>query len=57
MSLTHSSAGGMHGGIPLEKVTGETPDISEYLDFGFYDMVWLKHNASFNVLLSSLSTM
>jgi hypothetical protein len=25
---------------PLESTTGETPDISEYLDFGFYD--WVK---------------
>jgi len=25
-------------------VTGETPDISEYLDFGFYDQVWYKDN-------------
>jgi hypothetical protein len=23
-----------------EKITGETPDISEWLDFGFYDHVW-----------------
>ena len=31
--------------MPLENVTGETPDISEYLDFGFYDHVWYKDNA------------
>lgn len=24
----------------LERITGETPDISEWLDFGFYDLVW-----------------
>ena len=29
----------------MEQVTGETPDISEYLDFGFYDWVWFKDNA------------
>jgi hypothetical protein len=23
-----------------EKITGETPDISEWCDFGFYDHVW-----------------
>ena len=23
---------------------GETEEISEYLDFGFYDMVWYKDN-------------
>ena len=33
------------GGIPLEFVTGETLDISEYLDFGFYDQVWFHENA------------
>ena len=25
------------GRTPLERITGETPNISEYLDFGFYD--------------------
>ena len=45
MSLTHSTAGSIAGNIPLENVTGETPDISEYLDFGFYDKVWYKDNA------------
>jgi hypothetical protein len=23
-----------------EEVTGQTPDISEWLDFEFYDLVW-----------------
>ena len=45
MSVTHSAAGGLHGCIPLTVVTGETVDISEYLDFGFYDMVWYKDNS------------
>ena len=45
-SLTYSSAGrGLDSTIPLTKVTGETSDISEYLDFGFYDQVWYKDNA------------
>ena len=44
-SLTHSTAGSMQGGIPLAQVTGETPDISEYLDFSIYDPVWFKDNA------------
>ena len=26
-------------------VTGETPDISPYLEFGFYDRVWFRDNA------------
>ena len=44
-SLTYTTAGSIEGGIPLEIVTGDTPDISEYLDFGFYDQVWYKDNA------------
>ena len=44
-SLTHTHAGGIDGHIPIATVTGETPDISEYLDFGFYDRVWFKDNA------------
>ena len=45
MSLTHTSAGDLNGCIPLSRVTGETPDISEFLDFGFYDYVWYRDNA------------
>ena len=44
-SLTWTSVGGMNGCIPVTDVTGETGDISEYLDFGFYDPVWYKDNA------------
>ena len=29
----------------LEYITGETPDISEYLDFSFYDLVLYRSNA------------
>ena len=35
----------MNGQIPITQVTGETADISEYLDFAFYDRVWWKDNA------------
>ena len=45
MQRTASSSGSLAGQTPLEEFTGETPDISEYLDFGFYDWVWLKENA------------
>jgi hypothetical protein len=45
MSLTSNSSFHLDGRTPLEQVTGETPDISEYLDFGFYDWVWYKDNA------------
>ena len=33
------------GRTPIECITGETPDISEYLDFGFYDWVTFRNNA------------
>ena len=37
---------GLDGKCPLERVTGESIDISEYLDFGFYDWAWYKENAA-----------
>lgn len=42
---TSNHARGLNGRCPLEKITGETVDISEYLDFGFYDWVWFRENA------------
>ena len=45
MQLTASTAGKLQGRTPLEFPTGETPDISEYLDFGWYDRVWYKEDA------------
>ena len=35
---------------PIEQLTGETPDISEYLDFTFYDWVWVQENAGLGAL-------
>ena len=29
----------------MEQLTGKTPDISEYLDFSFYDWCWYNNNA------------
>ena len=43
-SLTHSFVGSIKGSIPLTNVTGETGNISEYLNFSFYDEVWQKDN-------------
>jgi hypothetical protein len=45
MRMTASTAGRLNGRTPIEKVTGETPDISENLDFGFYDICWYRDNA------------
>ena len=35
--LPHASLQGRAG---HEQVTGKTPDISEYIDFDFYNLVW-----------------
>jgi hypothetical protein len=45
MQRTYTRAGRLDASIPLEDVTGETVDISEYLDFGFYDRIWFHENA------------
>ena len=45
MQLTATNAAGLNGQTPLGHLTGETPDMSQYLDFGFYDWVWYKENA------------
>ena len=37
MQRTLTKAGGLEGRCPIEPVSGETTDILEYLDFGFYD--------------------
>ena len=37
MQRTHVRANRLDGCVPIEEVTGETADIFEYLDFGFYD--------------------
>ena len=45
MQVTATNAAGLNGSTPLGVLTGETPDISQYLDFGWYDWVWFKENA------------
>ena len=45
MQRMASDASTLHGRTGLEKVTGETPEISEYIDFGFYDPCQYKENA------------
>jgi hypothetical protein len=49
MQRTSTQAGGLRGACPLEEVTGETVDILEYLDFGFYDHLSFKENAGLGV--------
>ena len=45
MQRAASNSGRLHSRTPLEQLTGETPDISEYLDFSFYDWYWYNDNA------------
>ena len=42
---TSSDATDQKGQTPLERITGDTMDISEYLDFGFYDWCSYHENA------------
>lgn len=51
MSRTHLRAHRVDGGIPLQKITGETVDIANYLEFGFYDRVWYRDNVGTAELL------
>ena len=46
MQCTASNSGRLQGRTPLEQLTGDTPDISEYLDFSFYDWCWYNDNTS-----------
>ena len=45
MQHTASMSGDLSGQTALEQLTGETPEISEYLDFIFYDWCWYNDNA------------
>ena len=42
---TSSDVMDLKGWTPLERITGDTVDISEYLDFDFYDWCWYHENA------------
>ena len=44
-NLSVSSSRYANGRTSIEIITGETPDISEYVDFGFYDWVVYRSNA------------
>ena len=45
MQLIASFAAKLQGRMPLESLTGETTDIYQYLDFGFYNRVCFKEDA------------
>ena len=44
-NITANSSRYANRRAPIEIITGETPNISEYVDFGFYDWVTYKSNA------------
>ena len=45
MQSNSTQSGSLRGVFPFKDVTGETPDISEYLDFGFYDHLSYRENS------------
>ena len=45
MQITASFAADLQKRTLMEALTGETPDISQYLDFGLYDRLWFKEDA------------
>ena len=49
-NLTVSSSKYAHGRTSIEIITGDTPDISEYIDFGFYDWVTFRSDAGLGEL-------
>ena len=42
----YSRTAGKDGRLPLERLTGDTIYISEWLEFEFYDLVWFWNNQS-----------
>ena len=48
-NLTANSSWHAEGGTPLELITGDAPDISECLDFGFCDFVQHQSNGGLDV--------
>eukprot|EP00978_Attheya_sp_CCMP212_P032215 scaffold124537_cov30-Attheya_sp.AAC.1 len=44
-NITANSSRYSKGRTPLEVITGCTPEITEYLDFGFYNWVQFRSNA------------
>ena len=43
-NVTANSSKYAKGRTPMESISGDTPDISEYMDFSFYDLVTYKSN-------------
>ena len=50
MSLTARNSSFMSlGQSPIEQITGQMPDILEYLDFSLYDWIWYHDNAGIGI--------
>ena len=45
MQITASFASDLQKRTPLEALKGETPDISQFLDFGFYERIWFREDS------------
>jgi hypothetical protein len=46
-NLTANNYYAAHGRTPMEILTGDTPDISEYMSFQWYQLVWYLNGDSF----------
>ena len=49
MKFIATNAAGLNGQTPLGHLTRETLDISQYLDFGFYDWIQYKENTGLDI--------
>ena len=49
---THMRTHRMDGGVTSENITGQTEDLSDYLDFGFYDRVWFHENSGLGLIIN-----
>jgi hypothetical protein len=47
MSLTTSDLFSLHGRTPHELITGFTPDISEFIDYMWYEPLWIYTDVNF----------
>jgi hypothetical protein len=45
--LTAQPLYSLHGRMPFEMITGNTPDITEYISHKWYEPVWYYDNSSF----------
>lgn len=45
VNVAASNSVDLNGRTPIELISGETPDMSKYLDFIFYERVWFREHS------------